>query len=123
MANATEDKPDTQRRVEITLPVRLFGFADQRNIEYAVGQLNVHSEDIPDPVILYWIQRNTWGNREMGYQIVSKEKAEESRRKDPNRFDYYTLDYLLRKINEIKEGSYVVEDGLILGPNLNYHKR
>ena len=123
MVNTTEDKPDTQRKVEVALPVRLFGFAHQRNIEYVIEQLNIHSDDVPNPVVLYWIQRSTRGNREIGYQIVSREKAEEIRRKNPNRFDYYTLDYLLRKIDEIKEGKYKIEGGLIVGLNPSYSRK
>ncbi|MBW2990204.1 hypothetical protein KY348_00705 [Candidatus Woesearchaeota archaeon] len=84
------------------------------NINYCIEQLknNSHYEK---PVVGYVLERG-WGTKARHYRVLSQAKAEEQKKKNP-RFDYITLDKLLRRKTDVKKGKYNVRKGLIISYN------
>ena len=99
-------------RISIDLPVKRFSLKSHlKNIDYGIELLRTYGNEY---VIGYRLMRG-WGTREKFHEIILLGQAEELRKSD-ERYKYATLDSLLEKKEEIREGKYKLSNnGLIIG--------
>ncbi len=111
--------------IELPHPRFLMSYLD--NISYGIKKLREYSKNNGiNLVIGYYGERSAMGDRETLHQILLLEEAEK-RQKEAEKegiiFGYYTLEHLLAREREIREGKYELnENSLIIGVNPLYRK-
>ncbi len=118
MINALKEKSESFN-VRIALPVRrVSALSHTRNVEYCIQQLLAHAIDMKNPVVGY-LEERALGTRHMDHRVLPQEMAAELKRAN-HRFDYITLEELTRRREDIHDGKYQTERGLIVGLNSDY---
>ena len=87
------------------------------NLNYGITQIKGYSGT--DPVIGCFRMRSL-GTREILHQVLPREHAEKLKQEYGNRFEYFTLNKLVQKREDIEKGKYKVREGLIVGLNPAY---
>ncbi len=119
MTEIIEDK-GIRKVIPIKMPISRFVFARIENIICSIIELEKHRKEIPDGVV-GWDYIRCFGLMPDNYRIMPLRTAEEIKQNKKERFDYITLDVLLKEKEEIEKAQrgeqsrYKVRNGLVIG--------
>lgn len=106
------------RRTPLSLPEPgLPVLSHVQNIEYCIKRLRQYPRE-HGPVIGYVLARSI-SVVEMNHILLPRSEAEKIRRTD-QKFEWLTLDDLLREKQKIEAGEFEIKNGVILGPRRPY---
>ena len=107
--------------IKLKLPQLGFGVTSHLdNLVYCIEKLRKSSKNGNTPVLIYrTLTLSDMRSKEIFHKIVPYEQAEKLKTED-SRFNFYTLDELLKEKKAYKSGKYIVRNRHFIGLNPSY---